>query len=340
MPLTKEQSCQVQHKVDHAGLVNQVSCLSRINALSTELQCNVETIKNFIRNHQQRNKRKAVGAPAVGSANACNLPEQIPKEPTSLELLELSEILVQKPCKLRIVASEKTSGYNLFMQKLGKELEEANKALKMEDSEAELLQMNEFQMTSDSGGQVCSRWAALSQNERDEYDAMAHSQTMANKENLDLAGKSNPEIQAVQKKSYSIMLAAIRNFVKNGGTHIGASRLPYESDNNRRITTVALGDLVEQTVRQAAKADIQYQMPKVLAYLDTKQRMDPNDKIMACPKVVGGVQARQATFQGDLLCKYQAFKPFAKKVPLKELRQGKIHSVRMTSTCRKIFDAK
>ncbi|KAJ3244218.1 hypothetical protein HDU78_011245 [Chytriomyces hyalinus] len=194
----------------------------------------------------------------------------------------------------------------------------------MEDSQAELLQMNEFQMTSDSGGQVRSRWAALSQNERDEYDATAHSQTMANKENLDLAGKSNAEIQEAQKKSYSIMLAAIRNFVKNGGTHIGASRLPHESDNNRRITTVALRDLAEQTVRQAAKADIQYQMPKVLAYLDTKQRMDPNDKIMACPKVVGGVQARQATFQGDLLCKYQAFKPDAKKVPLKELRQGKI----------------
>ncbi|KAJ3239694.1 hypothetical protein HDU77_011246 [Chytriomyces hyalinus] len=57
--------------------------------------------------------------------------------------------------------------------------------------------------------------------------------------------------------------------------------------------------------------------------------MEQNGKITTRPKVVGGVQARRATFQGDLLRKYQVLKPNAKKVPINDLRQGKIKGVRM-----------
>ncbi|KAJ3238994.1 hypothetical protein HDU78_003094 [Chytriomyces hyalinus] len=55
-----------------------------------------------------------------------------------------------------------------------------------------------------------------------------------------------------------------------------------------------------------------------------------NGKIIARPKkAVSGVEKRRATFQADLLRKYQLFKPEAKKVPLKELREGKANGIRM-----------
>ncbi|KAJ3385230.1 hypothetical protein HDU80_000719 [Chytriomyces hyalinus] len=328
MPLTKEQSNRVRHEVDHAGLVNRVICKDRIAALSTEFQCDIATVKNAINNHWQ-NKRKSAAkehaVPAIEPEPTC---DQQPKE--NLSLRELNEILIQKPRKLRLVVSEKTTGYQMFLRKLGKELEDANKELKKEDSQAELLKMSEFQMvTTDAGAQVGSKWAALHPEEREEYERMARSQMLASKENVDLAGGS-AEIQEVQRKAYSIMMAGIRNF---GGTHIGASRLPYESDDNCRIVTVASGDFAEETVKQTEKAAMQHQTKKVLTFLDLRQKMEQNEdsqKIIACPKkVVAGVQKRRMTFQADLLQKYQMFKPSAKKVPLKELREGKVHGVQM-----------
>ncbi|KAJ3223154.1 hypothetical protein HDU78_011408 [Chytriomyces hyalinus] len=161
---------------------------------------------------------------------------------------------------------------------------------------------------------------------------MARSQTIASKENLDSTGGSTAEIKEAQRKAYVTMVTAIRNFVKIGGTHVGMSRLPYESDDNRRIVSVALGDLAEQTTRQTAKGDIQYQTFKVLTFLDLRQRMGPNSNVIAVPKVaIGGVHARRATFQVDLLRKFQKFKPHATRVPLRELREGKVHGVRMIS---------
>ncbi|KAJ3403523.1 hypothetical protein HDU80_004049, partial [Chytriomyces hyalinus] len=259
MPLTKEQSSQVRYEVDHAGLVNQVSCTNRINALSAELQCDTVTMMDYIRNYRQQKKR-STAKPTMGPEEPmCNEPDQ---QPGANSLHELNEILVQKPRKLRISALEKMSGYSLFLRKLGKELEDVNKALRKEDSQAELVQMKDFQMiTSESGDQLGSKLAALSQKERDEYEAAAKS---ASEENSDATGNSGVKVQEAQRKSYLIMVAAIRNFVKNGGTHIGILRLPFESDNSHRISTLTLGDFAEQTMRQSAKADIHHQPSRIL----------------------------------------------------------------------------
>ncbi|KAJ3241142.1 hypothetical protein HDU77_011047 [Chytriomyces hyalinus] len=60
--------------------------------------------------------------------------------------------------------------------------------------------------------------------------------------------------------------------------------------------------------------------------------MGPKSSIIAVLKVaIGGVQIRRATFQGDLLRKFQKLKPEATRVPLKDLREGKVHGVRMTN---------
>ncbi|KAJ3231505.1 hypothetical protein HDU77_001088, partial [Chytriomyces hyalinus] len=335
MPLTNKQKSQVCREVDEAGLVNQRSCIDRITALSAAFECDIATVKNYISNHRQK-KRKAADVavlPAVGSESThIQQLEANPSIPAYHH--ELNDIVVPMPRKVRIVASEQMPGYQMFLRDLGKELKDANKALKKDDSQAKLLQINEFQMvTSDSGVQIGSKWAALSQNERDEYAARAHSQMLVSKENVDSTGGSIAEIQEAQRKAYSNMLAGIRNFVKTRGTHIGTSRLPYELDDNHRIVTVAAGDLAKQTMRQAAKAAIQYQPVKVLQYLDLRQRMEKNasnSAIIARPKnMVGPVHTRRTTFQGDLLRKYQKFNPQAKRVPLKELREGKIHGVRL-----------
>ncbi|KAI8826506.1 hypothetical protein BJ741DRAFT_425536 [Chytriomyces cf. hyalinus JEL632] len=215
MPLTKEQKGRVRHEVDHAGLVNQVSCTDRITALSTELQCDIETIKIFINNYRQA-RRKAAGdvraVPAAGPEPTCDQqPEKNLSSPADLQ--ELNDILVQRPRKVRIVASEKMPGYQMFLRKLGRDLNDANKALKKDNSQAELLRMNKFQMvTSESGVQLGSKWAALSQDERDEYERMARDQIYASKENMDSTGGSISEIREAQRKAYLTMATAIRNF--------------------------------------------------------------------------------------------------------------------------------
>ncbi|KAJ3259751.1 hypothetical protein HDU77_001665 [Chytriomyces hyalinus] len=334
MPLTKEQAHRVHHEVDEAGLVNHKSCLDRITALSTAFKCDVATVKNCISNHQQKKKRAANAAAvsAVGSGSTrIQQPDENPPIPNHLQ--ELDDILVQKPRKVRLVASENTPGYHLFLRTIGKEMKEENKRRRKDDSQAELIQMNEFQMvTSDSGVQLGSKWAALSQHERDEYARKARSLVLATKENVDATGSST-ELHEAQRKAYSIMVNAIRNFVKLGGTHIGTSRLPYESDDNRRIVTVADGDFAEETTRQTATAALKHQTAKVLTFLDLRQRLEQsesNGKIIACPKkVVGGVQTRREAFQRDLLRKFQKLKPDATRVPLRELREGKCHGVRM-----------
>ncbi|KAJ3230491.1 hypothetical protein HDU78_008291 [Chytriomyces hyalinus] len=184
-------------------------------------------------------------------------------------------------------------------------------------------------VTSDDGVQVGSKWAALSANAHEEYERLARSQVLASKENVDLAG-GTAEIQEVQQKAYSIMMAGIRYFVKTGGMHIRTSRLPYASDDCC-IVTGAEGDLAEETTRQTDKAAIQYQTKKVLTFLDLRQRMgqnEDNERIIACPKKVGGeVQTKCMAFQADLLKKFQMFKPDAKKVPVQDLREGKVQGV-------------
>ncbi|KAI8827875.1 hypothetical protein BJ741DRAFT_583223 [Chytriomyces cf. hyalinus JEL632] len=286
MPLTKEQSNRVRHEVDNEGLENKVTCKDRIAALSMEFKCKLATVKK-----KRKNAIHAHAARATGSNPTC---DQQPEENPLLH--ELNEVLIQKPRKLQLVVSEKTTGYQMFLRTLGKELEDANKELKREGSQAALLKMSEFQMiTSDDGGSA--------------------------------------EIQEVQQKAYSVMMAGIRYFVKTGGTHIGTSRLPYKSDDKRRIVTVAEGELAEETVRQTDKAAIQYQTKKVLTFFDLKRRMgekEDNGRIISHPKKVdGGVQIRRTAFQADLLKKFQMFKPDAKKAPLKELREGKVHGVQM-----------
>ncbi|KAJ3395495.1 hypothetical protein HDU80_010303 [Chytriomyces hyalinus] len=334
MPLTKEQASRVRHEVDQAGLVNQRSCDSRITDLSAELQCNVNTMKNFINNYRQSKKRKATNVHTVPAAEPePTHDQQLVENPSiSAHLQELNDIVVQRPRKVRVVALEKLPGYHLFLRKLGTELKDVNKELKRENSQAELIPMNEFQMVTSDDGVLCSKWAALSQNERDKYERMASSQTLANKENVESTGGSIEELHKVQRRAYLTMVTAIRNFVKLGGTHIATSRLPYESEENRRIVSVAFGDLAEETTRQAAKGDVQYQTAKVLTFLDLRQRMGPKSSIIAVPKVaIGGVQIRRATFQGDLLRKFQKLKPEATRVPLKDLREGKVHGVQMTN---------
>ncbi|KAJ3244416.1 hypothetical protein HDU77_009912 [Chytriomyces hyalinus] len=323
MPLTTEQASRVRHEVDHAALLDQVSCEDRILALSAELRCSAAMIKR----KKKQQSAHAQATPAVVQ-EAIQPDQQLETTLITEPLHELDEIVVLKPRKLRIAATEKVSGYFLFMRKLGKDLEGVNKLRKMEDSQAELLQMKEFQMTDSNPGAL-SKWAALSENDRERYNEMARAQTLANKENSVSTQKSNAEIKEAQRKSYFNMVAAIKIFVKNGGTHIGTSRLPYEKETKDRIKTIALGDMAEQAARHAAKGDQQYQTQKVLAYLDIRQNMDPKDKIFARVKAVGGIQARRATFHGDLLRKYQVFKPDAKNVPITELRQGKIHGIRM-----------
>ncbi|KAI8832499.1 hypothetical protein BJ741DRAFT_580212 [Chytriomyces cf. hyalinus JEL632] len=186
MPLTQEQKSRVAHEVDNAGLVNQKSCLKRIDFLSRELQCDAVTMTNYIRNYRQQ-KGKSTAKPRTG-------PEELARD-----------------------EPENSSGYNLFLHQLGKKLEDINKQRRREDSQAELVQMKDFQMvTSHSGDQVVSKWAALSQEERNEFEAAAKS---ASEEKSVLT--STEAILEMQRKSYLVMVAGIKNFVKNGGSHIG-----------------------------------------------------------------------------------------------------------------------
>ncbi|KAI8837267.1 hypothetical protein BJ741DRAFT_169518 [Chytriomyces cf. hyalinus JEL632] len=121
--------------------------------------------------------------------------------------------------------------------------------------------------------------------------------------------------------------------VKLGGTHIGVSRLPHELDDNRRIVTVADGDFAEETIRQTATAALKHQTAKVLTFFDLRQRLEQNEnggKIITRPKkAAGGVQTRREAFHRDLLKKFRRFKPEATRVPLRELRQGKVHGVQL-----------
>ncbi|KAI8823811.1 hypothetical protein BJ741DRAFT_654926 [Chytriomyces cf. hyalinus JEL632] len=86
-------------------------------------------------------------------------------------LCELDKIIVVKPCKMQIAATEKVSGYFLFMRKLARDLEVVNKLQKTEDSQAELIQMKDFQMVDSNPG-TCSKWAALS--ERSTAEVLFH----------------------------------------------------------------------------------------------------------------------------------------------------------------------
>ncbi|KAI8837793.1 hypothetical protein BJ741DRAFT_157205 [Chytriomyces cf. hyalinus JEL632] len=187
MQLTSEQKSQVHCEW---GLVNQQSCIGRMTALSTAFKCDIATVKNYISNHQQK-KRKAANVailPAVGSEPT--RVQQLEENPLIPHQHELNDILIPMPRKVHIVASEKMPGYQMFLHDLGKEL----KALKQDDSQAKLIQINEFQMvTSDSG-----KWVALSQNEHDEYAARAHREMLASKENVDSTGGSIAEIQEAQ----------------------------------------------------------------------------------------------------------------------------------------------
>ncbi|KAI8838337.1 hypothetical protein BJ741DRAFT_707636 [Chytriomyces cf. hyalinus JEL632] len=327
MPLTKEQARRVRHEVDHAGLVNRVSCKQRIKDLSTELQCDEAAVKNLICNHQRKQKGQGISAHTSSEAvqEAIQPDEQLETTSIPEQLCELDKIVVLKPRKMRIAATERFQDTSCLCAGLGRTLKDetdANKLRKAEDSQAELIQMKDFQMTDSNPG-ACSKWAVLSESERDSYNEMARMQTLANKDSSMSVQKSDAEIQEAQRKSYFIMVSAIKNFVKNSGTHIGTSRLPYESETKNRIKTIALGDMAEQAVRHAAKGEQQYQQHKVLAYLDIRQNIDPKNKIIARAKPVGSIQARRATFQGDLFRKFQVFRPDAKNVPVTELRQGK-----------------
>ncbi|KAI8822746.1 hypothetical protein BJ741DRAFT_584487 [Chytriomyces cf. hyalinus JEL632] len=213
--------------------------------------------------------------------------------------------LFQRLCKVRLVPSENMPGYQLFLRKLGAELTDVNKDLKRENSQAELVPINECQMAPSKSGAP-----------------RVISQTLANKENVESTGGSIEELHEVQRKAYLTMVGVIRNFVKLGGTHIATSRLLYGSEDNRHIVSVASGELSDETTRQTAKG--------IIIARRLMQKVGPKSNIIALPKVVSrGVQICCRAFQADLLRKFQKFKPDVKRIPLMELRKGKTQGVRM-----------